>query len=67
MTGLRFELRDYPQDTPLNEPLQVPYLAAIYQEENRLSFGLTDRKARIATEESLQYGSYVLPPGTPMV
>jgi cytochrome P450 len=51
---------------------RIPYLHAIAQEANRLSFGLTGRHPRIAPDETLQYvnpstkTAYAIPPGTPM-
>lgn len=66
MSKLRSELQSLPHDASLTALLQLPYLAAICHEANRLSFGLTGRNARIAPDETLQYGPYILPPGTPM-
>jgi cytochrome P450 len=66
MSRLRLELQTLAPDAPLTALQQLPYLAAICHEANRLSFGLTGRNARLAPEETLQYGPYVLPPGTPM-
>ena len=66
MFKLRSELQTLAPDAPLTALQQLPYLAAVCHEANRLSFGLTGRNARIAPDETLQYGPYILPPGTPM-
>lgn len=45
---------------------QLPYLDAVIKEGFRLSFGVTHRLQRIAPNETLQYGDYSIPPGTPI-
>ncbi|KAL3481678.1 cytochrome P450 [Aspergillus californicus] len=77
VTKLRDELRTVPTSASLTELEQLPYLSAIIEEGNRLSFGVTARAARIA-HETLTYTpsshvppnpaskSYTIPPGTPI-
>ncbi|KAK5737050.1 hypothetical protein LTR17_007011 [Elasticomyces elasticus] len=59
----------------LSSLLSLPYLGAIIQEANRLSFGVTGRMRRYSPTHALVYTasygpyrgtSYVLPPGTKM-
>jgi cytochrome P450 len=72
------ELRTVKGEISCNKLEQVPYLSAVIEEGNRLSFGVTARTARIAPE-SLTYTpskyvttpssinkSYKIPPGTPI-
>ncbi|KAF4636899.1 hypothetical protein G7Y89_g1175 [Cudoniella acicularis] len=81
LTKLRAELSTLPQ-TPISwtKLEQLPYLSAVFEEGNRLSFGVTARTARIAYEaltytpspyvtSSSLFGrgkSYIIPPGTPI-
>lgn len=44
---------------------KLPYLTAVVHESLRLAYGLTGRLPRVAPVESLYYGRYVIPPGTP--
>ena len=44
---------------------QLPYLSAVIEEGNRLSWGVTARLARIAPEP-LRYELYTIPAGTPV-
>ena len=55
-----------PQTSSLVDLENLPYLAAVLAEANRLSFGVTGRVIRTASHETLQYKQYVLPPGTQM-
>lgn len=75
---LRNELNTVPASTSWTQLQQLPYLSAVIEEANRLSFGVTARAARIAYEP-LTYTpspyvstptsirkSYTVPPGTPV-
>ncbi|KAI9372947.1 cytochrome P450 [Aspergillus egyptiacus] len=80
---LREEITAVPASTPSWTDLeQLPYLSAVIEEGNRLSFGVTARTARIAREPltytpsshatpvqtptSTSPKSYTIPPGTPI-
>ncbi|MCJ1308349.1 hypothetical protein MMC25_002002 [Agyrium rufum] len=74
---LRTELMAVSTPTSWTQLEQLPYLSAIIEEGNRLSFGVTARTARIAYEALLytpsSYAaspkkgqSYAIPPGTPI-
>jgi len=75
LSKLRAELSTVPKTASWTELEKLPYLSAVLEEGNRLSFGVTARTARIA-DETLTYTpspyatspgkSYVIPPGTPM-
>jgi cytochrome P450 len=78
LSKLRSELNAVPKTASWAELEQLPYLSAVLEEGNRLSFGVTARTARIA-HETLTYNpsrlavpqpsarkSYTIPPGTPM-
>lgn len=74
LAKLRRELSSFPSRPPsLNDLLGLPYLNAIIQEANRLSFGVTGRLVRQAPRETLTYIAssgphqgthYPLPPNT---
>ncbi|KAI9041023.1 putative Cytochrome P450 [Aspergillus affinis] len=78
---LRDELSGVPISAPWSQLEQLPYLSAVIEEGNRLSFGVTARTARIADEPltytpsshvpstcppSTKTKSYTIPPGTPV-
>ncbi|BCR99312.1 cytochrome P450 [Aspergillus luchuensis] len=78
---LRRELRAVPIPSSWTQLEQLPYLSAVIEEGNRLSFGVTARSARIAYEPltytpssyvaltcppSTKSKSYTIPPGTPI-
>lgn len=65
MSALRAELRAT-SNPSLADLQKLPFLSSVILEANRLSFGLTGRNPRIAPSESLHYGQYVIPPGTPV-
>jgi cytochrome P450 len=77
LAKLRDELGTVPASASWTQLEQLPYLSAVIEEANRLSFGVTARLARIA-HEPLTYTpsiyatpsshpkSYTLPPGTPI-
>jgi cytochrome P450 len=78
LSKLRAELNEVPTSAPWMELEKLPYLSAVLEEGNRLSFGVTARTARIANE-SLTYTSsayaapstnngksYTIPSGTPV-
>ncbi|KAK4069632.1 hypothetical protein Purlil1_13680 [Purpureocillium lilacinum] len=44
----------------------LPYLRGVVHESLRLSFGPIGRLPRVAVNESLQYGNFTIPPGTPV-
>lgn len=78
LSRLRTELNTVPASASWISFEQLPYLSAVLEEGNRLSFGVTARTARIA-DETLTYApspyvtpspnaakSYIIPPGTPI-
>jgi cytochrome P450 len=76
LARLREELETVKGDVSWTKLEQLPYLSAVIEEGNRLSFGVTARTARIA-HEALTYSpskyvstsankSYKIPPGTPV-
>lgn len=66
MIRLRDELSRTKQRPSIAELRALPYLDAVIQEANRLSFGLSGRIARVAPVEQLNYHGTIIPPGTPM-
>ncbi|RFU73920.1 benzoate 4-monooxygenase cytochrome p450 [Trichoderma arundinaceum] len=61
------QLMPTPDSTPTWLELeQLPYLTAFIYESLRLAYGVTGRLPRVAPTETLRYGDYVIPPGTPM-
>jgi len=76
LSRLRNELNTVSEDASWTELEQLPYLSAILEEGNRLSFGVTARAARIAQEHLIytptSYStfpsskSFTIPPGTPI-
>lgn len=80
MSKLRKEISNAQEKSATNElPLKtlmaLPYIAAIIEEANRLSFGVTRRMVRYSPKETLAYTApygpckatkYTLPPGTRM-
>ncbi|KAI0202891.1 hypothetical protein F4808DRAFT_449551 [Astrocystis sublimbata] len=44
----------------------LPYLTGVVKESIRLSYGPVTRLPRVAAEETLRYGKYTIPPGTPV-
>jgi cytochrome P450 len=78
LSKLRTELSTVPISASWTQLEKLPYLSAVIEESNRLSFGVTARTARIAHEQ-LTYTpssyvsspfstgkSYIIPPGTPI-
>ena len=65
-TRLRAELATVPRPASWTQLEQLPYLSGVVHEGNRLSFGVTQRTARIAPDETLRYGAHALPAGTPV-
>ena len=65
LNKLRVELETVPNTASWSQLEQLPYLSAVIEEGNRLFWGVTARLARIAPEP-LKYGSYTIPPGTPV-
>ncbi|TVY90100.1 Cytochrome P450 monooxygenase [Lachnellula willkommii] len=73
--ALLAELSTVPKTASWSELEKLPYLSAVLEEGNRLSWGVTARTARIA-DETLKYTpsayaaspgkSYAIPPGTPI-
>lgn len=62
---LREELKPLGPDPSLRQLSTAPYLNAIIQEANRLSFGLPGRvTARVAPTEAIKYKNTAIPPGT---
>lgn len=78
LSKLRAELRTVSDTASWTKLEQLPYLSAVIEEGNRLSFGVTVRGARIAHEQlvykpsphatptSNAKESYIIPPGTPV-
>ncbi|KAF7623728.1 cytochrome P450 [Aspergillus flavus] len=78
LAKLREELATLPTLSTWTQLEQLPYLSAIIEEGNRLSFGVTARTARIqhtpitytpsayVTTPDPTHKSYILPPGTPV-
>lgn len=70
LTKLREELRQVlPTPTSsasLLELEKLPYLTAVIYESLRLAYGPVVRMPRVAPTETLRYGEYLIPPGTPM-
>ncbi|CAG8956484.1 hypothetical protein HYFRA_00003870 [Hymenoscyphus fraxineus] len=78
-TRLRAEINTLPRTAAWTQLEQLPYLSAVIEEGNRLSFGVTAREARIAYEPltytpsvhasippSSTKRSILIPPGTPI-
>ncbi|RAO73882.1 uncharacterized protein BHQ10_009894 [Talaromyces amestolkiae] len=73
---LRDEINTLPPDATWTQLEQLPYLSAVIEEANRLSFGVTARLARIAYEpltytpsqyvNATNSKSYTIPSGTPV-
>jgi cytochrome P450 len=75
---LRDAINTLPPTASWTQLEQLPYLSAVIEEANRLSFGVTARLARIAyepltytpssyaTNSSTHSKSYPIPPGTPI-
>lgn len=71
---LRVELKNAIPDASVTEPLpvmeQLPYLTACIQEALRLSYGVSCRLQRIATDETLVFNdgkkNWKIPSGTPV-
>lgn len=78
LSKLRAELSTVAADASWTQLEQLPYLSAVLEEGNRLSFGVTTRGVRIAHEQIVYtpsaYASpapstkesYTIPPGTPV-
>jgi cytochrome P450 len=59
------------QDTTGKAPLlhelkDMPYLTAVIKEGLRLHGGIVARSQRVCRHETLRYGDFVIPPGTPL-
>ena len=50
----------------LQDLKSLSYLTAVIQEGLRLSYGVATRIPRIATDRVLEYGTWKIPPGTPV-
>lgn len=61
---LKITLRDTQAIPPLHQLEQLPYLNAIVKEGSRMTHGVSSRMARIAPDQDLKFGGYVLPRGT---
>lgn len=65
---LKAELKDAFPDTntipPLHKLEQLPYLNAVVKEGGRMTHGVSSRMARIAPDQDLKFGEFVLPRGT---
>ena len=64
---LRKEVTEARAETlSLPELEKLPYLMAVIQEGLRMSYGTIGRSPRIHRTRPIQYGDYVIPPGTPI-
>jgi cytochrome P450 len=67
---LSAELREAMPDASSSPTMQVfeslPYLNAVINEGLRMSYGSMHRLSRSHPSDSLQYGDWVIPPGTPV-
>ena len=67
---LRKEIKLVQSDAQTPPDLQklerLPYLTGVAMEGIRLSYGTSTRLPRISPNESLAYGKYTIPPGTPV-
>ncbi|KAH8590152.1 cytochrome P450 [Bisporella sp. PMI_857] len=66
LARVRTELNTIPHPVSWSELQKLPYLNGCIAEGNRLSFGVTARMRRVATDETLEYRQYKIPPGTPV-
>lgn len=67
LNRLRKELKEARADRLSIPDLEkLPYLMAIIQEGLRMSYGTIGRSPRIHRTRAIQYGYYVIPPGTPV-
>ena len=66
MAKVRDELHTVPSNPSWAELEELPYLTGTILESLRIDMGVTGRLARIAPDETLQYGEYKIPPGTPI-
>ncbi|KAI5360199.1 putative cytochrome P450 [Septoria linicola] len=64
MQKLREELRPLGPNPSMEQLSDLPYLNAVFLEGTRLMFGLARRIFRIAPDDAIVYGRYVIPPGT---
>ncbi|KAM4062720.1 cytochrome p450 [Hirsutella rhossiliensis] len=53
-------------DYSMSQLEALPYLTGVVHESMRLAFGPVSRLPRVATHESLHYGGFTIPPGTPV-
>ncbi|KAF1994524.1 cytochrome P450 [Amniculicola lignicola CBS 123094] len=67
-TSLKAELTEAMPDPAIIPPWveleKLPYLTAVINESLRLSYGTTQRSPRINRLHAMQYGDWVIPPGT---
>ncbi|OAQ96764.1 hypothetical protein LLEC1_00638 [Akanthomyces lecanii] len=67
---LRAELETLPPSQDYKHSLTalegLPYLTGVIHEGLRLTFGPISRSSRVATEQNLVYGDYIIPAGTPV-
>lgn len=64
MAQLRSELQPLGPRPSMEQLHDLPYLHAVFLEGTRLMYGLARRNPRIAPDDSIVYGEYVIPPGT---
>ncbi|KAF1949520.1 putative cytochrome P450 [Byssothecium circinans] len=68
LAHLKKELEDVMVDpnqlAPWAKLETLPYLTAVIKESLRLAYGTTSRSIRVAPSTAIQYGNYILPPGT---
>ncbi len=66
MEDLQRVIPDHQSAPSLRELEQIPYLVAILYETLRMFHGVSHRLQRICPDQSLQYGDWTIPPGTPV-
>ncbi|KAH8697528.1 benzoate 4-monooxygenase cytochrome P450 [Talaromyces proteolyticus] len=72
MLKLRHELTNTVMPNSTSQPSwkqleQLPYLSAVINETLRLAVGGSWRIPRVATQETIVYNGYEIPPGTPLI
>ncbi|CAK1363042.1 Trichodiene oxygenase [Cercospora beticola] len=63
MQKLRDELRPLGPTPSMEQLTELPYLNAVFLEGTRLMFGLARRIFRVAPDDPIVYGKYVIPAG----
>ena len=66
VSELKSAIPDADEPPSLIELEKLPYLSATVLEALRISYGVSHRLQRVAPTSTITYGSYTLPPGTPV-